>query len=132
MHQFDWDGICFTHPEAELDGDVYDETQAYLSQLVADGCRKLRYWYDFGDDWWHTIEIEKSIEPKPTDHFPVCLKGVGACPPEDCGGVWGYYEFLAAIRDPKHERHDEFVEWAGDDFDPECFDLDAVNLVLAQ
>jgi len=131
MHQFDWDGLCFSHPEAKLDDDVYDETRAYLSQLVADGCKKLRYWYDFGDDWWHTIEIEESIEPKPTDRFPVCLKGVGACPPEDCGGVWGYYEFLAAIRDPKHERHDELVEWAGDDFDPECFDLDEVNLVLA-
>ena len=130
MHQFDWDGLCFSHPEAELDGDVYDETQACLSQLVADGCKKLRYWYDFGDDWWHTIVIEKSIEPKPTDRFPVCLKGVGACPPEDCGGIWGYYEFLAAIRDPKHGRHDEFVEWAGD-FDPESFDLNEVNRALA-
>ncbi len=132
MHQFDWDGLCFSHPEAELDGDVYDETQVYLGQLVADGCKKLRYWYDFGDDWWHTIVIEKSIKPKPTDRFPTCLKGVGACPPEDCGGIWGYYDFLAAIRDPKHERHDELVEWAGDDFDPESFDLDEVNELLAK
>ena len=112
-------------------GTDYDETQVYLSQLVANGCKKLRYWYDFGDDWWHTITIEKTLKPKPTDHFPTCLKGVGACPPEDCGGIWGYYEFLEAIRDPKHERHDELVEWAGDDFDPNDFDVEETNEALA-
>lgn len=131
LHAFEWDGLEFGPPDPELEGDWDDETRVYLSQLVEDGCAKFRYCYDFGDDWQHTIVIEKSIEPKPTDRFPVCLKGVGACPPEDCGGIWGYYEFLAAIRDPKHERHDELVEWAGDDFDPEHFDLDEVNKELA-
>ncbi len=104
----------------------------YLGQLVADGCKKLRYSYDFGDDWLHTVAVEKTYTPKPGDHLPLCVKGVGACPPEDCGGIWGYYEFLDAIRDPKHKRREEFIEWAGDDFDPAYFDRDEVNIALAQ
>ena len=61
---------------------------------------------------------------------PVCLKGKGACPPEDVGGVWGYAEFLRAIRDPKHPEHDEYLLWVGDDFDPEAFDLEETNKAL--
>lgn len=53
--------------------------------------------------------------------LPLCLKGKGACPPEDIGNVWGYYEFLETIADPKHERHEELMEWGGP-FDPESFD----------
>ena len=132
LHMFEWDGNCFSHPEAQLDGDDCDETRVLLSQLVADGCKKLRYWYDFGDDWWHAITIEKTLKPKRNDRFPTCLKGVGACPPEDCGGIWGYLEFLEAIRDPKHDRHSELVAWAGDDFDPTHFDIDEVNVALAK
>jgi hypothetical protein len=53
--------------------------------------------------------------------YPLCVKGGRSCPPEDVGGVWGYSEFVEALADPKHEQHDEFVEWAGP-FDPEEFD----------
>ncbi|MCI0492370.1 MAG: plasmid pRiA4b ORF-3 family protein [Planctomycetes bacterium] len=132
LHMFDYNGVQFSDPRCELDEGVYDETQTYLSELVADGCAKLRYCYDFGDNWLHTIKIEKTLEPKPSDRFPVCIKGVGACPPDDCGGIWGYGEFLDAARDPNHERHDESIEWLGEDFDPAYFDLDEVNAVLAQ
>jgi hypothetical protein len=132
LHAFEWDGLVFSHPDAELDGGDYDETQVHLGQLVADGCKKLRYSYDFGDDWQHTVAVEKTYTPKPGDRLPLCVKGVGACPPEDCGGLWGYYDFLSAIRDPKHERHDEFVEWKGGNFNPEQFDLNEVNQALAR
>ena len=50
-----------------------------------------------------------------------------ACPPEDCGGPWGYPEFLEAIQNPKHKQHEELLEWVGGEFDPEEFDLGAVN-----
>jgi hypothetical protein len=109
LHMFEDGEDHFSDPRFELEAADYDETQVYLSQLVANGCQKLRYWYDFGDDWWHTIKIEKTLEPQPTDQFPKCMKGVGACPPEDCGGMWGYYEFLDAIRDPKH---DDTMSWS--------------------
>ena len=61
---------------------------------------------------------------------PVCLEGARACPPEDCGGPGGYEEFLAAIRDPKHERHAELLEWIGHPFNPEGFDLKLLNSEL--
>jgi hypothetical protein len=131
LHQFQWGKDRFSPPNADLGENDYDETRVLVSQLASAGCKKLRYWYDFGDDWWHTIKIEKTLTPKPADRFPTCTDGAGACPPEDCGGVWGYYEILEAIRDPKHEQHEEFLEWLGDDFDPQKFDLDEVNEVLA-
>lgn len=93
---------------------------------------KLIYEYDFGDGWEHTIEVQKIYEPEPGVKYPVCLAGKKACPPEDCGGIWGYYDLLNAIADPKHEMHAEMVEWLGDSFNPDAFDLDEVNTVLAQ
>ena len=63
--------------------------------------------------------------------YPRCTKGSRACPPEDCGGPWGYGDFLEAIQTPGHESHEEMLEWVGGEFDPEAFDLDAVNKELA-
>ena len=48
------------------------------------------------------------------------------------GGIWGYAEFLEAISDPKHEDHDEMVEWVGGEFDPEKFSVDEVNKELGE
>ena len=63
--------------------------------------------------------------------FIVCCRAANrACPPEDCGGPWGYARLLAVLRDPKHEEHEEMAEWIGEDFDPEAFDPDAVNRQL--
>jgi hypothetical protein len=63
---------------------------------------------------------------------PVCIAGENACPPEDCGGIYGYYDVLAAVKDPKHPEHKEWLEWLGGKFDPEKFDLAAVNTTLKQ
>ena len=54
-------------------------------------------------------------------HYPVCVEGARACPPEDVGGTPGYEEYLDAMADPEHERHDEYMGWRGP-FDPEAFD----------
>jgi len=62
--------------------------------------------------------------------YPVCLTGKRACPPEDCGGIWGYAGFLEAIQDPRHPEHEDMLEWVGGEFDPEAFDLDEVNTAL--
>ena len=59
--------------------------------------------------------------------MPCCTAGKRACPPEDCGGVWGYADFLDAIGDPEHPEHEEMLDWLGGEFDPEQFDLAEVN-----
>ena len=84
------------------------------------------YLYDFGDDWRHDILLEK-ILPKEKDAFyPVCLAGKRNCPPEDCGGVPGYMDLLDIISNPAREEHEETIEWLGDDFDPEHFNIKEV------
>ncbi len=80
-----------------------------------------------GDNWEHTIQIEKVLEAEAGVRYPRCIAGKRACPPEDCGGPWGYGDFLEAIQNPAHPRHKELLEWVGDEFDPEAFDIDAVN-----
>jgi hypothetical protein len=101
-----------------------------LQQVVSRVKDKLIYEYDFGDSWEHELLVEKILPLEAGKHYPICLTGKRACPPEDCGGIWGYASLLAAIRDPEHPEHDEMVEWGGDEFDPEAFDLDEVNREL--
>jgi len=114
----------------EMEGE--DENAVTLGEVCPKVKSKLIYEYDFGDGWVHTIEVQKIVEPEPGVEYPVCLAGKKTCPPEDCGGVWGYYSMLAAVEDPNHEMHEEYTEWLSDDFDPEAFDLDEVNMMLAK
>jgi hypothetical protein len=108
-----------------------DEEEIRLSEIAEMG-RKVRftYEYDFGDSWEHEIVLEKILEPEPKVKYPRCVEGERACPPEDVGGVWGYADFLEAIGDPKHEGYAEMKEWIGGKFDPDKFDLNAVNREL--
>jgi Plasmid pRiA4b ORF-3-like protein len=96
------------------------------------GTQTLRYIYDFGDGWEHTIKMEQLTEPEPGALYPRLIAATGRCPPEDCGGPWGYAEFLDAIRDPAHERHAELKEWIGCDFDPDHVDSEelAANVAM--
>lgn len=86
--------------------------------------RKFRYWYDFGDDWWHTITIEKRLPPDSAAPAAQLLKGEFACPLEDCGGLHGYADMLDIAVDPRHTEHADIMEWLGN-FDPQEFDLTA-------
>jgi hypothetical protein len=90
----------------------------------------FRYWYDFGDDWFHTLKVERVAHPEPLAIYPRCLEGERACPPEDCGGPWGYQNFLKAVTNPKHPEHEEMLEWIGGEWNAEAFDLDGVNQAI--
>jgi hypothetical protein len=74
--------------------------------------------------------VEKVLPADPETSYPVCIKAKRACPPEDCGGVWGYQNVLDAIRSVDHPEHDEMLEWVGGFFDPEDAELAEVNHVL--
>lgn len=97
---------------------------------------RLNYTYDFGDDWEHEIVVEAVSEAEPGVGYPRCLAGRRACPPEDCGGIWGYGYLLEILADPGHEDHEERLEWLGlesaSQFDPDAFDLAGVNSALSR
>lgn len=121
------------YPERDEVGDpVHDEGAVTLGSVVTKVKSKFIYLYDFGDGWEHALRLEKKLPEEPDGHYPVCVAGGRHCPPDDCGGVWGYEDMLAAIADESHPDHDDMVEWIGDDFDPESFSLEAVNEVLAR
>ena len=127
LHMFAIGGKQYTDPE--MGGDPYDPSthSESLAHLVDQGHRTFRYIYDFGDSWEHTSEVEEVLPPEPKAKYPRCLEGKRACPPEDCGGPWDYPEFLEAIQNPKHEEHEEMLEWVGGTFDPEEFDAAVVT-----
>jgi hypothetical protein len=112
--------------------DVKDERNFMLWDIARKTGSKFYYEYDMGDSWGHEVKVEAITPATPAFKGPECLAGAGACPPEDCGGIGGYEDLLAALRDPKHEQHDEMVDWVGDDFDPEAFDLAAANKALGR
>ncbi len=88
---------------------------------------KADYEYDFGDGWAHSILLEKIMPRETGIIYPICVDGKRACPPEDCGGVPGYADFLEAIRDPANELHEELLNWFGGEFDPEYFNANEVK-----
>ena len=88
--------------------------------------KAMNYTYDFGDTWEHRVELEKIIPRGKDINYPVCIKGKRACPPEDCGGVWGYEDKLEILKNKQHSEYEDIAEWMGEDFDPEKFDCDEV------
>ncbi|MCX9074068.1 MAG: plasmid pRiA4b ORF-3 family protein [Candidatus Methanoperedens sp.] len=130
LHEFVIGGVSYGVPDKESVYEVKNERNVRLSQVVSKKQTKFSYIYDFGDYWQHKILIEKILPLEPDMHYPICIKGKRACPPEDCGGVGGYEDFLETIHDPNHPEHDEMLEWVGGSFDPEAFDIDEINREL--
>jgi hypothetical protein len=115
-------------PDAALFGRiVIDEDTVTVGQLLKRKGSKLEYVYDFGDNWEHQVRVEGTAAPEPGVYYPRCIAGEMQCPPEDCGGPYGYYQMLEIIGDPEHDQYEQMREWLQDDFDPEAFDRDAVN-----
>jgi hypothetical protein len=130
LYHFVIGGMAYGDPSMleEMEGE--DARRVTLAALVRGAKDKFLYEYDFGDSWEHELRIEKVLPLEAGKHYPVCLTGKRACPPEDCGGLWGYASFLEAIQDPQHPEHAEMVDWVGGEFDPEAFDLDEINREL--
>ena len=104
--------------------DYKDSTRTRISKIVPKTGKRLSfmYEYDFGDGWEHDVLFEGCPQKEPGQKYPLCLEGERACPPEDVGGIGGFYEFLDAIGNKRHKQHKEMLEWIVGDFDPEKFD----------
>ncbi len=118
-------------------GSPDEEFEAFNRRVLADHKEKIlkyfsrnnntaRYEYDFGDSWIHTVKLEKILPVTIGEKYPKCLAGKMACPPEDCGGIPGYYHMLSVLSDSNNEEYTEMIEWLGGKFDPEKFDPDNV------
>jgi hypothetical protein len=130
LHKFIIDETHYGEPSLDYDFKMKNDKTVKLGQAVSEEGAKFAYIYDFGDYWYHKILVEKILPLELDKHYPICLKGKHACPPEDCGGIWGYYDFLKMIQDPKNPEHEHMLEWVGGSFDPETFDLDEINQKL--
>jgi len=134
MHEFSAGRRHFgrPNPDDRLMGmpPVENERTVRLSSVLGKVGAKAIYTYDFGDGWEHDIVLEKRLSADPNLAYPLCTGGQLACPPEDCGGIGGFYNLLDALRDPEHEEHEELQDWVGDDYDPGAFSIDDVNQML--
>ncbi len=106
------------------------EAKVEISEVLRRKGAKLMYWYDFGDDWYHRITLEAVSEPDPEVAYPRVLEGARGCPPEDCGGPFGYDRLFDVLNDPKHKEYEAMREWIGPNFNPEAFSIEAVNKKL--
>jgi len=133
LHEFiAGDGERYGTPDPDYDepGSVSSESTRLTTAL---GRSTLSYVYDFGDSWDHRIQIEKTLAPDPLLTLPFCVGGACATPPEDCGGIPGYAEFMRAMADPNAPEHEHLAEWAGvRTWDPKFFDSIAANDRLAE
>lgn len=122
LHEFQIAGVRYGTDDGEGWGPPpRSERRARLGTVAEEGTT-FEYTYDFGDNWQHRIVVERILAPVPGAAYPACVGGRRACPPEDCGGVGGYTDFLAAISDPAHPEHYSMLERAGGAFDPNAFD----------
>ncbi len=130
LHDFDIAGERFGDPATTEE--VENEARMTLDRVRKAGSARFKYNYDFGDDWEHLIAIEGTVPRVEGQHYPACVAGKRACPPEDCGGVWGYRHLLEVMADPAHPEHEDMSEWVSEDFDPESFSVEATDAMLAR
>jgi hypothetical protein len=132
LHQFKQDRTFYQpDPDDEFSGFggilMADSAGVRIDDLLCKETQKIQYEYDFGDSWEHEVLFENVFEPDANVTYPVCVKGKGACPPEDCGGLWGYYNLLEVLGDPEDDEHESMLEWTGGPIDPAAFDLEETN-----
>ena len=131
LHQFIKNRTYYTERMDDLDfwddADTVDYSKIKISDLLKKEKDKIIYEYDFGDSWEHDIILEKIEDNGAHQNIPTCLTGKNNCPPEDCGGIWGYSDLLEILKHPDHEQYEEYVEWLGEEYDPKYFDKNEIN-----
>ena len=129
------DGTLIGDPAEDFDGmmNFRDEAVVPVSAVLFREGQTLHYEYDFGDGWEHQVVLEKVLSAEASNEvLPRCIKAVRQCPPEDVGGLPGFYEFLEAMEDMAHPEHIDVREWWGEWFEPDFVDLQQINADLAE
>ncbi len=135
LHQFivgrEYYGMI--NPEfGDMGQEMLNEKHYTVADLAPAAKKKFIYEYDFGDGWEHEVVVEKILPPDKNFKHPVCLGGANACPPDDCGGIPGYYHLLEVLADPKHPEHLDLKDWIGGEWDASLFEFDGANKMLKQ
>jgi hypothetical protein len=117
LHQFESDALSLGGVRIGIpDEEIEDTTFLPGWKLSIDAFFKrpgdmMTYSYDFGDDWRHCVLLEAILPAESSVAYPVCIAGERACPPEDCGGVFGYEHLLEALANPRHKEHKRMTGW---------------------
>lgn len=134
LHHFFISNRYYGDPEFDEYGDLemIPEEEFILSKVITGEGFRFKYVYDYGDNWEHSLIVEKISYSDKRENHPICIQGERACPPEDVGGRWGYKDFIKAISKLNHPEHDEYLTWVGGEYDPENFNREEVNSKLRQ
>jgi hypothetical protein len=133
LHQFMVGRTYYSQPDPDFQGmgiELLNEKSHTLADIAPAAKKKFIYEYDFGDGWEHEVVVEKALPADASFKHPVCLAGENACPPDDCGGMGGYYRLLEVLADRKHPEHRDLKEWIGGEWDPTQFDVNETNNYL--
>jgi hypothetical protein len=133
LHQFEMvdpkqsEQVTIGKPDEEFDEPILTEWKTSIADYFSLKNKKAFYTYDFGDDWRHKIVLEKIAPIEVEQTYPQCVAGEMACPPEDCGGIYGYQDLIEIMNDPKHEDHESMLEWLGRELEPTAFSIDSIH-----
>lgn len=127
LHRFEVGGTRYGMPDRDWPAGDLDENRSRLADVLPEVGVTMGWDYDFGDGWSHEVLVEAIDASRRGAEYPVCLDGSQACPPEDCGGPWGYARLLEALADPDHPEHDDLTEWVPPGFDPADFDIEGTT-----
>ncbi|MFZ5552888.1 MAG: plasmid pRiA4b ORF-3 family protein [Bacteroidota bacterium] len=134
LYEFRFENYRVSEPDEEMDG-IYPDLQYLDPRNEVGPCLgkvgvTCEYEYDFGDGWKHDIVVEKIINADAKTKYLACIGGELRCPPEDCGGIHGFYHTLRVLADKSDPEHKEMKTWVGKNYDPEKFDIESVNRKL--
>lgn len=126
LYEFRIGGNIYAVPDLEEERKIINVERIRIHDVVQQVGTAVEYVYDLGDYWQHDLLLEDILQRAPDTLYPRCIAGERNCPPEDVGGSGGYEDYLEALADPKHEQHEDIMQWRGP-FDPEAFSVEEIN-----